>query len=62
MSSEIMHSLSLNVSINLQFSRICRYKTEKMQTDTVVYFFIANIYICLLMIFSRYRNKLGNYY
>jgi len=57
-----MHSLSLNVSINLQFSWICRYKTEKMQTDTVVYSFISNIYVCLQVIFSRYRKKLGNYY
>lgn len=39
-----MHSLSLNVSINLQFSWICRYKTEKMQNDTGVFFYCK--YLC----------------
>lgn len=48
----------------LTFSSVGSVDTrlKKMQADTVVHFFIANIYVCLLMIFSRYSKKLGNYY
>lgn len=55
-SAYITYSLSLNVRINLQFSLICRDKTEKLQTDTV-YFFIANIYVWFEIIFSRYTKS-----